>query len=247
MNKGLLNTSVKAVNWPAPAAVRAYYTQRCGGHSMGDYASFNLALHVGDDEECVQQNRRLLKSLTNMPGEPCWLEQVHGNVVADANFDLYEADASFTDELEKVCIVMTADCLPLLVCSQSGKQVAAIHAGWRGLLNGIIEKTLDKFAANEKLFVFLGPAISGANFEVGEEVFRQFVEKDSQAKQAFVARGRKKYMADLYALAKQRLRSYGVHDVFSEAFCTYDQEDRFFSYRRDGQTGRMASLIWIAQ
>jgi len=232
--------------WPAPTRVRALQTTRAGGFSQGKYASLNLADHVGDEPAHVLENRRLVGRL--MPGEPLWLRQVHGVAVAEAGRDVagIEADAALARHPGLVCVVMTADCLPILLCNREGTQVAAIHAGWRSLCAGVIERCLDVMALpGETLLAWLGPAIGIRAFEVGDEVRQAFVAADAQAERAFLSDGRGKWRADLYALARQRLTRRGVHAVYGGGGCTFEDEARFFSFRRDGDTGRMGSFIWL--
>ena len=244
--------------WPAPANVKALSTTRIGGISLGHYAGLNLALHVDDDSALVWQNRQVLVRAAGLPCMPVWLEQVHSTTVvdlaglgqtSDAEFvtDAPIADASVSHVHEQVCVVMTADCLPLLVCDKAGTQVAAIHAGWRGLLDGVIEQTLAQLSApRSELLVWLGPAISQAHFQVGDEVRAAFVAHDSQAETAFVADG-ERWLANLYLLARQRLQALGVasQDIYGGEYCTYKQAELFYSYRREPQTGRQASLIYL--
>jgi YfiH family protein len=240
---------IVTVDWPAPAGVRACYTTRSGGASVGEYREFNLATHVGDDAAAVTRNRRQLQTALELPQEPLWLNQTHSTTVVDAA-DYYpgvEADACYSRTPGKVCVVMTADCLPLLITNQTGTEVAAVHAGWRGLVNGAIENTLRKFQAPAaELGVWLGPAIGPQHFEVGPEVKQQFCAQDPQAEQAFVpGTNSGKYMADIYQLARQRLNRQGVTRIYGGDFCTYSENDRFYSFRRHATTGRMASLIWF--
>lgn len=237
-------------NWPAPANVHAFTTTRKGGVSKPPYTHLNLATHVNDNEADVATNRALLYKQFSLPCEPVWLNQVHGIKVIRAGFYLTPptADASYTTQQNCVCAVLTADCLPLLICNQQGTQVAAIHAGWRGLAAGIIEQTLASFAqAKDELLVWLGPAISQQAFEVGNEVHEQFLAIDTQAEQAFILSARPHHwLADIYQLAKQRLQSIGIKAIYGGEYCTYQQPELFYSYRRDGAlSGRMASLIWI--
>lgn len=238
--------------WPAPARVRAIVTTRNGGVSQGRYASLNLATHVGDDPGAVAANRALLRS--RLPAEPVWLEQVHGTNIVMAESSLGErclppvADGAWTRQPGVVCAVMTADCLPVLFCDDAGSVVAAAHAGWRGLCAGILERTVEAMrVAPARIQAWLGPAIGPGAFEVGAEVRSAFLQHDAGAAAAFVA-GKEpgKWLADLYLLAKIRLAGAGVIDVFGGGFCTYTDAQRFYSYRRDGVTGRMASLIWLA-
>ncbi|MDD2802307.1 MAG: peptidoglycan editing factor PgeF [Methylococcales bacterium] len=232
-------------DWSAPEGVRAATTLRAGGVSLPPYDSLNPALHVGDDVGRVKQNRQIIKNMLELPAEPVWMEQIHSNRVIQAdNFTaLEQADASFTRERGVVCAVMTADCLPLLVCSVDGECVGAIHAGWRGLLSGIIGNTLSMMGARDYL-VWLGPAIGPDCFEVGAEVRDAFVQKSGAFDDAFTQQNNGKWLADIYQLARIELASLGVNKVFGGDFCTVTDTQRFYSYRRDQQTGRMATLIW---
>lgn len=232
--------------WPAPPNVQALQTLRTGGCSQGSWSSLNLGDHVGDNPAHVAANRDLLRQ--RLPAEPCWLRQVHGIVAVDAATagKNVEADASLSRRAGTVCAVMTADCLPVLFCDRAGTVVAAAHAGWRGLLSGVLEQTIAGMSvANNELLAWLGPAIGPANFEVGGEVRQAFVDSDGAASAAFRAHGRGKWLADLELLARQRLNSAGVSAIFGGGMCTVNDTARFFSYRRDGVTGRMASLIWL--
>lgn len=237
-------------NWPAPSRVKAYVTTRTGGVSQAPYNALNLSTMTGDNPECVDENRRKIMKTLGLPQEPFWLEQVHGTTVVEADkSDTHIADASYTRALNTVCAVLTADCLPLLLCDTNGTYVAAIHAGWRGLAAGVIEQTLATLPVppNEVL-VWLGPAMGPRAFEVGPEVREQFLEADPNAVQAFSPSKRPdRWMADIYLLAKQRLIKHGIHAIYGGEECTYSDSKRFFSYRRDGEkTGRMASLIWLS-
>lgn len=233
-------------DWPAPANVRALITTRQGGISALPYASFNLGDHVGDDPQSVAQNRADLTAC--LPAEPAWLAQVHGTVVLDAAnvIGAPQADASVARLPGVVSVVMTADCLPVLLCDRAGTVVAAAHAGWRGLLDGVLERTVEAMAPASGLMAYLGPAIGPTAFEVGDEVRRAFVAHSAQAAAAFrPGANAGKWLADLYLLARQRLQLAGVDAVYGGQDCTYSDAERFFSYRRDGVTGRMASLIWL--
>jgi YfiH family protein len=232
-------------DWPAAENVRAGTTLRRNGESTGAYASLNLATHVGDDEQRVLKNRQRLA----LPYEPVWLEQVHSNVVIDVaehQGKIPRADASFTTQQQLPCVVMTADCLPLLVTDKQATCVAAIHAGWRGLADGIIEHTLNTLPVdNSDLLVWLGPAIGPQAYEVGEEVRQAFLRQDAKAAQAFTQVDNRHWLMDIYQLAKQRLKRINVEQVYGGDCCTYSDEERFYSYRRDNITGRMASIIWL--
>ncbi len=235
--------------WPAPAAIKTAITTRHGGVSEGDFASLNLAAHVGDDPQAVQENRRRLAGALDLIQPFGWMSQVHGIRVVDAGQSVtsQEADAVYTDRPDRICAVLTADCLPLLVCDRQGKEVAAIHAGWRGLAAGVIEASLQKFQASpDDLLVWLGPAIGPEVFEIGQEVYDIFVQQHQTAASCFSPTRPGHYLADLYALARLRLALQGVNQVYGGGFCTYTQADQFFSYRRSPVTGRMASLIWIS-
>jgi YfiH family protein len=327
-------------DWPAPARVRAASTSRLGGLSQGPYASLNLATHVGDDPQSVADNRALLQQALSLPSQPLWLEQVHGCEVAclempPREFLPIQADASYSNHPGAVCAVMTADCLPLLLCDRNGSEVAAVHAGWRGLCDGVIEAAVARFSAPpEELLAWLGPAIGPQAFEVGAEVREAFVRRDAAAAEAFVSAGLEnaasrinlttmgraeppqkmtvcsplivfpppnplpggggaserfatftvtaqaakplaslvrgigergavptqaiysspeprvpspvnKYFADIFLLARQRLQTLGIDQISGGGLCTYSDPEHFFSYRRDGVCGRMATLIWI--
>jgi YfiH family protein len=239
-------TELIVPDWPAPANVRALVTTRHGGVSAGSYASFNLGDHVGDDPAAIAENRRLLRA--RLPAEPIWLKQVHGTCCVDAAKAASgaEADAAFTRSPGVVCAVLTADCLPILLCDDRGTVVAAAHAGWRGLAAGVIESTVAAMEVpGERLLAWLGPAIGPRHFEVGGEVRDVLIARDPEAANAFVARPAGKWFCDIYRLAAQRLASLGVCRLASADFCTVRDTGRFFSYRRDGATGRMASLIWL--
>lgn len=233
-------------DWPAPPGVHALQTLRGGGCSPVPWDSFNLGDHVGDAPECVATNRRQLRQL--LPAEPLWLKQVHGNVAVDAEKgpNFIAADASFARNSGVVCAVMTADCLPVLFCDRAGTVVAAAHAGWRGLQAGVLEQTITSMAVPpSEILAWLGPAIGPACFEVGDEVRAAFLDVSAQSETAFVAHQSGKWLADIYELARQCLNRCGVMAVNGGRFCTVSEESRYFSYRRDGITGRMASLIWL--
>lgn len=232
-----------APDWPAPAAIRAATTLRSGGVSDGAYDSLNLALHVGDRADSVQRNRSIATEMLALPAEPVWLEQVHGNRVVDAAGveSALQADASYTYQTGVVCAVMTADCLPLLLCSADGNGIAAVHAGWRGLLSGVIGNAVAALPAD--LLAWLGPAIGPDCFMVGDDVRDAFLGKSPAYACAFKPSSAK-WQADIYRLARIELAALGVNKVFGGAFCTVTEQQRFYSYRRDKETGRMATLIW---
>lgn len=232
-------------DWPAPANVKALQTTRAGGISTGSYASLNLGDHVKDNPLHVAHNRQSLSPF--FPTEPVWLQQVHGIRVIDASTSscLETADASFSTRKEVVCVTMTADCLPVLLCDEAGTVVAAIHAGWRSLCDGVIEAAVEVMLGKANhLMAWLGPAIGPEAFEVGGEVRQQFIVHDAQAEAAFRPHGNK-WLGDLYTIARQRLQSSGITRIYGGGRCTYSEPESFFSFRRDGDTGRMATFIWL--
>lgn len=242
-----LTDTLISPTWQAPANVRAFQTTRIGGCSAASYYSLNLGDHVGDNPLNVARNRILLNAL--LPSEPVWLEQVHGTTVIDASVASCRprADASVARRKGTVCVVMTADCLPLLLCDRNGTVVASVHAGWRGLSEGVIEATVAAMNVEpQDILVWLGAAIGAGAFEVGEEVRAVFVAQHPMAAQAFVtSRTPGKYLADLYALARLRLNTLGITAISGGDCCTYTDAERFYSYRRDGVTGRMGTFIWL--
>jgi YfiH family protein len=218
-------------DWPAPPQVKSCTTTRDFGSLVEDI------------------NRKALIEELNLPSKPIWLKQVHGitNVRSEPDNIDCEADASFSNQSGSVCVIMTADCLPVLFCDKAGKQIAAVHAGWRGLAAGVLEETLKNFnvASPEEILVWLGPAIGPEKFEVGDEVRDAFIKHLPEAEQAFKASSDGHWFADLYLLARQRLAAQAVNNVYGGNFCTYTDIDRFYSFRRNKITGRMASLIWL--
>lgn len=234
-------------DWPAPPGVRVISTLREGGVSEAPFASFNLGAHVGDEYQRVAENRRRLNQAAMLPSEPAWLQQVHGVAVADLDKSepLQPADAAMTRRIGKVCAILTADCLPVTLAAVSGEVVAAAHAGWRGLAGGVLESTVRALGLpGEQLQAWLGPAIGQQNFEVGAEVREVFLVGNDSAEQAFRPNERGRFMADLSLLARLRLEQLGVTRIFGGGECTYADPQRFFSHRRDGNTGRQATLIW---
>jgi YfiH family protein len=237
--------------WPAPAAVRAAFTLRAGGVSTPPFDTLNLGAHVGDAATSVAENRQRVRTALTLPAEPAWLEQVHGTGVCDldaptASLPSAIADAILTRRAGRVCVVQVADCLPVLLAAADGSAVAAAHAGWRGLAAGVLEATVARLAIEPpRLLAWLGPAIGAQHFEVGADVRAAFTATDCGADAAFVANARGRWQCDLTALARRRLAALGVRAVFGGSWCTYADPVRFFSYRRDGQCGRMAALIWL--
>jgi YfiH family protein len=241
-------------DWPAPGNVRALFTTRNGGVGKGAYGTFNLGDHVGDDPETVRRNRLLLRKI--LPCEPVWLKQVHGKDVLNADHDNCAlprpGDASFSFCPRHVCAVLVADCLPILLCDREGTAVGVVHAGWRGLATGVIEQAVSEIRGsshgNPRLMAWLGPAIGPDHFEVGDEVREAFMARDELSAHAFRRHDDSqppKWLADLFLLARLALSRAGVTDIYGGEVCTFSDPERFFSYRRDGCTGRMAGLIWL--
>jgi YfiH family protein len=235
-------------NWPAPPHIKSLSSFRNGGISTPPYDSFNLATHVNDNPAHVEHNRQQLIKQARLPEPPRWLVQTHGTNVVDSSqwhVDI-DADAIFSHQTHHVCSIMTADCLPILICNQAGTFVAAIHAGWRGLADGIIKKTIQSYQGKRnELLVWLGPAIGPKHFEVGQEVVNYFKQHQFDTKEAFHPCRDNHYLADIYALARQHILESRVNNIYGGQLCTVSQSEDFFSYRRDGITGRMASMIWI--
>ncbi|HGH6790951.1 TPA: peptidoglycan editing factor PgeF [Neisseria meningitidis] len=247
-----LNLAPKGKNfltadWPAPANVKTLITTRNGGVSQGAYQSLNLGTHVGDNPEAVRRNREIVQQQVGLP--VAYLNQIHSTVVVNAAESLGgtpNADASVDDTGKVACAVMTADCLPVLFCDRAGTTVAAAHAGWRGLAGGVLQNTIAAMKVPPvEMMAYLGPAISADAFEVGQDVFDAFCTPMPEAAAAFEGIGGGKFLADLYALARLILKREGVGGVYGGTHCTVLERDTFFSYRRDGATGRMASLIWL--
>ena len=247
-----------APNWIVPDNIRAYSSTRIGGISTGAYRGLNLGMHVADDPLRVAKNRQLLHEQAAIPSKQIWLNQTHSNYVAhfdtlpaldknialdDLNTDIVDADGAITSQANVVCTVMTADCLPVLLTDIEGSTVAAVHAGWRGLANGILENAVAQFS--KPVIAWLGPAIGADAFEVGQDVYDVFVTHDPIARMAFRSKNDGKYLADMNRLATQRLNSVGVESIYSSSMCTFENSDKFYSYRRDGVTGRQATFIWI--
>ena len=253
-------SSYLAASWPEnssgkPHNVRAITTLRKGGVSTGNFCEFNLATHVGDNLQAVKTNRERLCTELVLPSEPVWLEQVHSNKVVTINevdgakttaAGVIQADASVSRRKGAVCVVMTADCLPVFFCNQNGTEVAVAHAGWRGLHAGIISSTImAMFSSPDEILVSLGPAIGPQAFEVGDEVFEAFVTKNSLNNSAFVETTKGFYLCDIYQLARIELQALGIKKIAGGNYCTYRDNHRFYSFRRQQTTGRMASLIWL--
>ncbi len=243
-------------DWPAPASVKAAITLRSGGCSRAPFASNNLALHVNDSEADVLKNRYQLLECLQLPAQPLWLNQCHGTDLAYApeSRQAATADGSYSDRTKTVCAILTADCLPVLLCNQAGDQIAAAHAGWRGLCGGILRKAVATFRDSpQQVLAYLGPAIGPQVFEVGAEVLQAFLGNAQNESQQHAIRAAfkavnsdtEKYLADLYALARAELRASGVNHIHGGNYCTYTDSERFYSFRRESKTGRNASLIWL--
>jgi YfiH family protein len=245
-------------DWPAPPGVCAAFTLRRGGVSRPPFDSLNLGLSVGDDRRGVTENRRRVREALRLPADPVWLAQEHGSAVvaldraASESREPPRADAAISRRPGAVCAIQVADCMPVLFAARDGAAVGAAHAGWRGLAAGVLEATIAALGAEpygnaaRQLIAWMGPAIGPGHFEVGEEVRAAFVERDGGAAGAFARNARGRWQCDLYALARRRLAAAGVQEVYGGGWCTFADASRFFSYRRDGQCGRAAALIWIA-
>lgn len=236
-------------NWPAPARVRAFTTTRHGGVSSGVYASFNLAAHCGDEIARVTENRQRLTTHLGAPPVVCWLNQVHGMNVTDADRDYAtppSADAALSQTPRRTCAILTADCVPVLVCDRAGTMVGAAHCGWRGLAHGVLAELAQRMPTDAgNLIAWLGPGIGPARYEVGQDVRDALLQSlPAELVQRALTPTRGKWRADLYELARSQLHALGIAAVYGGGFCTYD-DARFYSYRRDGVTGRMATLIWL--
>lgn len=238
--------------WSVPDFVHAFTTTREGGVSQAPFDSLNLGDHVTDEPQSVQTNREILQEQGNLPHFPLYLTQTHSTRVLRLPYKQndIEADAVYTNQANQICLVMTADCLPVLFCSKDGKEIAAAHAGWRGLCDGVLEATVAEFECEpENICVWLGPAIGPTAFQVGEEVIAQFCAFDPQAREAFVVDEQTsgKFLGNLYQIAHQRLNKLGITEIVGGDYCTYCDAEQFFSYRRDKITGRMATLIWRSE
>lgn len=243
----MMLTSIQP-DWPAPKHIHAFTSTRLHGVSKGIYHGLNLAQHVHDSPIAVQANRELLHEQFHLPQTVKWLQQVHGNDVLDATLMENNApgDAVYATKTQTVCAVLTADCLPILLCNKQGNKIAAVHAGWRGLASGIIQRTVERLSepANE-LFVWLGPAIRVKHFQVGTDVYETFLALSPTMQQAFKRTSDTHWNADIYALAKLQCAQLDIHAIYGGEYCTFADAKHFYSHRRDGTTGRMASLIWF--
>jgi polyphenol oxidase len=251
-NPRLFMIDIIKPEWNAPEHIHAFSTTRAGGYSEPPFESFNLAQHVGDESENVETNRALLRECLDLPAEPVWLEQTHGNQIisADVHYTTTPAaDGAFAKIPGKICVILTGDCLPILLTNRSGSLVAALHCGWRGLYNGIIAECMKLFnRQHDEVLSWLGPAISSLHYEVGDELRDRFLILDEANHNAFRASRPHYWSMDLYEVARQQLRKQGVNEISGGEYCTYSDEEQFYSFRRDqGQTGRMATGIWMAK
>ncbi|MGI9259373.1 MAG: peptidoglycan editing factor PgeF [Gammaproteobacteria bacterium] len=233
-------------NWPAADTVGAASTERAGGISQGAYADLNLGSHVGDDAQAVARNREIVVSALELPNEPSWLEQVHGTDIVDLDTTSSRtADGAVTSTRGRVCVILTADCLPVLLTNATGDRIGAAHAGWRGLANGVLPAAVASMGGDpSNLMAWLGPAIGPGAYEVGGDVRDEFIAADSEAKKFFEPNANGRWQADLYGLARLSLNAAGVDAIYDGGFCTATESDRFFSHRREAPCGRMATLIW---
>jgi len=236
-------------NWPAPKNIIAFTTTRQGGFSKDNYASLNLGDHVNDDPSTVMANRKRLIEEFELPSQPIWLSQKHTSKVIAAETSLSRetiGDGSYTNKKQVICAVLTADCLPILLCDKVGSHVAALHCGWRGLASNIIAEGFKKMnCAAKEMLAWLGPGIGPNNYELGEEVKQQFIELNPNNTSAFQPSNNGKWLGNMYQIAKIQLQQLGINNIYGSNFCTYGDQDKFFSYRRDKITGRMATLIWL--
>ena len=235
--------------WPAPSHIRAVSTTRMGGVSKENYAAFNLAEHVGDDPSDVTANRQILRDILDLPSEPIWLEQTHSTRCVNVDTPDFDrnADAALTRQQHRVLAIMTADCLPILICDKQGSEIAAIHAGWRGLANGIIDNTLNQLHQdNNQYLAWLGPAICGRCYATGAEVLDHFVSRYPFAAEAFT-QIENQWFVDLAQMATLILQDLGLVAVYPSKYCTFEDNSQFYSYRRAAQTGRIATLIWFQE
>ena len=238
-----------AADWPAPTHIQAGTTVRTGGFSSAPYDTLNLARHVGDEEIAVEKNRKLISKQLSLQNTPLWLTQTHSNRVFEWHKHTVaapRADGIVTDKPQQVCTVMTADCVPLLFCNRQGNRVAAVHAGWRGICRGILENAIQHFAKPDSLLVWIGPCISSQHYEVGADVYSACLEQAPFSAPAFERVDEHHWLCDLPTLVKLILNHSGVNAVYESGLCTYRHAELFYSYRRDGVTGRTASMIWMA-
>ncbi len=243
-----MNNSIQLIypDWPAPANIQACTTTRYGGVSLPPYDSLNLATHVEDNPKAVVKNRKKLADFLAINLEDCWLQQTHSNnwLKAETLIQNNQGDASYTQKKGQVCCVLTADCVPVLFCNRQGGFIAAVHAGWQGIERGVIKKITQYYPQCDDLMAWIGPCIQQAHFEVGDDFYQRFMAQDPQWQAAFVRH--KKWHFNLVKAAKIQLNQVGIAQIYGGKYCTWQQNNDFYSYRREGKTGRIATLIWIA-
>lgn len=234
-------------DWPAPKHVRAGTTIRLGGHSQAPYNDLNLALHVGDEPGNVKKNREIIINYLELQSDPIWLDQTHSSNIIPINTapENREADGSFTTKQHKVCTIMTADCVPVLFCNNKGTKIASIHAGWKGICRGIIENAIKEFSEPDSMLAWIGPCISSEYYEVGKDVYERCLNHSTPLKSEFNQIDEDHWHCDLANIVKIILKNTGVGAIYECGLCTYKMDDLFFSYRREGNTGRTASMIWM--
>ncbi|MGK0297559.1 MAG: YfiH family protein [Gammaproteobacteria bacterium] len=233
--------------WNVPAWIKAGISTRHEGSSLAPYNNLNLALHVGDDVETVNQNRNYLKNFLVLPEEPIWLNQIHGDRIVNANnLENLDADGIYTNQEGVICAILTADCVPLLMCNSDGRQIAAVHVGWRGICTDIIKKAVCQLGHNpDNVITWIGPHIGEDSYEVGDDVYAACINTNKNLSNAFTKNQRGRWNASLKKMVQHQLQSYGINHIYSTNYCTFKNESDFFSYRRNEVTGRMASMIWI--
>jgi purine-nucleoside/S-methyl-5'-thioadenosine phosphorylase / adenosine deaminase len=234
-------------DWPAPKRIRAGTSIRIGGHSKIPFNNLNLAQHVGDDPVDVKKNRNTLVNHLELRSEPTWLNQAHSShiISIDTPPENRKADGSFTTKQNNICAVLTADCVPVLFCNKAGTKIAAIHAGWRGICNGIIENAIKTFSDSETILAWIGPCISSKYYEVGKDVYESCLNHSSLLKSAFDQTNIDHWHCDLAKIVKIILENAGIGAIYECNLCTYKMDELFFSYRRENNTGRTASMIWM--
>lgn len=233
--------------WPAPKNIRAGTTLRTSGYSKKPFDELNLALHVEDESDCVRKNRNTVIESLHLKSEPNWLDQIHSSKIInlDITSENLNADASYTTKNHNICTIMTADCVPILFCNIEGTQVAAVHAGWKGLSNGIIENSVNALTSPEKLLAWIGPCISSSHYEVGADVYENCINHSASLENGFEIINDDHWNCDLVKITKILLKNCGVGAIYECNLCTYENSDLFYSYRRDGKTGRTASMVWM--
>lgn len=245
-----MNNALLPIHWDTPAGVRVASSTRLGGISLAPFDSLNLAQHVGDCPQDVEKNRSLFSDYAHLPAQPIWLNQVHGNEVirlTDKHALLPpQGDAAITNEAHTVCAIMTADCVPILICDKKGTEVAAIHAGWKGLANGIIQNTINAFD-DKNLTAWIGPCIGPSAYRIDTKVYEKLAKCHIDAAKAFTQVSNKQWLANLPYLARLQLCACGVDAITHSGYCTFERPEQFFSYRREGQTGRMVHCIWLTE